>query len=99
MVDPDVVQVYRLFIQARNVGAVEGALWRVFIAVERQIASQVIGGGVAVITPLFADAGVVGWTPAVTLGPGQLVRITGTGEAGKTIRWTAHSILKQQQTN
>lgn len=95
---PANVQILRIFIQARNAGAVEGAAWQAFIAVDRQFvgASQVVGGGVAVITLVGADLGAVTWVPAVTLIPGALVRITGTGEAGKTIRWSAHCVISDQ---
>ena len=87
----------QLLVSARQTGGTSGttgdhATWRVDCSVRRQggVGSVVVNGGGSSIAPTTSDAAAAGWRLAVAADTTNgALAVTGTGEANKTITWTA----------
>jgi hypothetical protein len=84
---------FRVECVARRYDAIgESAAWTIVGALVRDVSGvpRFIG---TPTTTLYADAGAAGWTlvPSIVTvaGPVYYLALTGTGEAGKSIRWAA----------
>jgi hypothetical protein len=79
-----------LKITAKNNAANESACWRVAdFAIQRTAGAPAFVGGVAPVAAVtVADAGAATWVVVISIS-GNNLRITITGEAGKTIVWSA----------
>ena len=82
-------------IARRTETSVDTAAWDVTIVVHRGVGNTGAIIGTATVTALGASAGAATWTCTVSTHSDGRVRIIGTGEAGKTIRWVGSQEIVQ----
>lgn len=95
-IEPDSCTVFKAFVVARNNADEVNKAWEVTFAVKRTTTGDPAIFGTPTYTEVGEDAGATTWDIAVGIDTtNDAVKLTATGEAAKTIRWTAYIIATQ----